>query len=303
MNRLLVAAVPLVLVAKLAHADPPRAGATKQACADAYTKAQTQRDAHKLLDARTNLRICAQAACPAFIVKDCADWMKDTEARIPGVVFSATDVRGNPMTDVRVSMDGRQVATSLDGEALSVDPGSHTFTFEAKDGTTVERPYVVLEGQKTQPLSASFAPAGGTAPVNEGASPTPASTTGGTFWTPRHSAGVIMAGVGAVGVVVGAIFGAETFSEASQQNKDCNGLSLSLCPNHAQALSDHSSAVTDGTVSMVGFIAGGALVAAGAVLLFTGARSTESPPSATSRFFVTPGVGPKGAGATLGAVF
>jgi hypothetical protein len=48
----------------------------KQVCSDAYSKAQTFRDAHKLVVAREQLRICARAECPGFIAKDCAGWLK-----------------------------------------------------------------------------------------------------------------------------------------------------------------------------------------------------------------------------------
>jgi hypothetical protein len=153
----LAAAFATCLLASSAFADD------KQVCSDAYAKAQTFRDAHKLTEAREQLRICARAECPGFISKDCSGWLKDVEPRIPSVVFIAKNAAGSDLTDVKVSMDGAQLVTKLDGLAVDVDPGAHTFLFEAADGKT-EQKVVITEGGKAQRITAAFG-AAGTAPV------------------------------------------------------------------------------------------------------------------------------------------
>jgi hypothetical protein len=127
----------------------------KQVCSDAYSKAQTFRDAHKLVVAREQLRICARAECPGFIAKDCAGWLKDVEPRIPSVVFVAKNAAGSDVADVKVTMDGAPLVTKLDGLAVDIDPGAHTFDFEAPDGRAEEKA-VVTEGAKAQRISVTF---------------------------------------------------------------------------------------------------------------------------------------------------
>src|SRR5208282_3193173 len=69
----------------------------------------------------------------------------------------------------------------------------------------------------------------------------------------------------------GAIFGLLASSAWNTAQSDCPGNTLATCPNHAGAVNDHSTTVTDATISTVGFIAGGALVAGGVTLFILGA--------------------------------
>jgi hypothetical protein len=131
----------------------------KQVCSDAYSKAQTFRDAHKLTAAREQLRVCARSECPGFIAKDCAGWLKEVEPRIPSVVFIAKGAGGADLIDVKVSMDGTPLVTKLDGLAIDVDPGAHDFVFEAADGKA-EQKVVVTEGAKAQRVSVTFGAVG-----------------------------------------------------------------------------------------------------------------------------------------------
>jgi hypothetical protein len=288
-----------------------RADDTKKACAEAYTQAQTLRDAHKLKGARDLLRLCSQSTCSAFIMKDCTAWLLETEGRVPSVVLSAKDGSGQPLADVTVSIDGTALAQKLDGQSIEVDPGPHTFTFVTSDGRKMEQRFAVLEGQKAQSVTVTFAPPASVpgpvpgTPLNaEQEVPKPASpATGPSFWTTQRGLGVAAAGLGVAGVVVGSIFGLAAKSAVNQQNGDCASPSCSSS-GHAQALSEHSTAATDSTLSTVTFIAGGALLAGGAVLLLTGGRRSEPAPSPTSTGLVwMPSVGPAGGGMFLRGEF
>src|SRR5208283_503062 len=95
--------------------------------------------------------------------------------------------------------------------------------------------------------------------------------------------GLTTGAVGVAGLAVGGIFGALTLTAVNQQKTDCS--SASACSNRAQALSDHSTVSTDSTVSDVGFIAGGALLAIGAVLFFT---APSSSPATTTGLVIMP---------------
>jgi hypothetical protein len=75
----------------------------------------------------------------------------------------AKNAAGSDLVDVKVTVDGAPLATKLDGLAVDVDPGAHTFAFEAPDGR-VEQKVVITEGGKAQRVSVAFG-APGTAPV------------------------------------------------------------------------------------------------------------------------------------------
>ena len=45
-------------------------------------------------------------------------------------------------------MDGQPIAERLEGTALSIDPGAHTFTFETAGQANIEKQFVVHEGEK-----------------------------------------------------------------------------------------------------------------------------------------------------------
>src|SRR5579863_43066 len=106
------------LTASSARADHARTEQTKAACADAYGKAQVLRDAHKLVSAREQLRVCARTSCTRFIARDCATWLGEVEARIPSVVLSAQEATGADIVDATVTMDGAVIAERLDGRAI-----------------------------------------------------------------------------------------------------------------------------------------------------------------------------------------
>jgi hypothetical protein len=278
---------------------PASAGAPdKAACADAYAQAQSLRDAHKLIDARAQLRVCAQPTCPAFIVKDCTTWLADEESRVPSVTLLAKDGAGNAVIDVTVTVDGAPFATKADGEALDIDPGPHTFSFVARDGTKVDKQVVVAEGQKAQQIAVTL---GSPAPVAAPAGPVaPAPPAPAGYWTTQRVLGVTSAGVGVVGVILGSVFGGLAIGEASQQNTDCgNGGNGPTCAHETDAKSAHNAATTDGLISDIGFIAGGVLVAGGAVLFFTGGPKA----GATTGLYMVPSVGHEGGGLTFGGAF
>lgn len=273
----------------------------KKACAAAYQKAQTDRDAHKLRDAREAMRACSQSSCPAFIVKDCTGWLVDIETRVPSVVLSAKDARGQALTDVTVSMDGATFAPKLDGQSVEVDPGPHAFSFVASDGTKVDQAFTVLEGQKAQTVAVTIPTAASIAAQKvEQDAPRPPPPIEASTWTTQRKIAVATGVVGVASLGVGGVFGALTFSATSKQKSDC--ASPTNCTNHGQALSDHSSAQTDGTVSDIALVAGGALLAAGAVLFFAAGQSAERPAASTGLAMI-PAIGPGAAGLSFRAEF
>lgn len=111
--------------------------------------------------------------------------------------------------------------------------------------------------------------------------------------------GIAAAGVGVVGVVLGGVFGLMAISEKNQQVSDCPN--SNKCVERQQAFNDHSTGLTDSTVSTVGFVAGGALLAGGAALFFTGGHGSERP--APGGVMVLPSAGREGGGIAVRGEF
>ncbi|WP_049949601.1 hypothetical protein [Sorangium cellulosum] len=166
-------AAALALTGARAHAQPH-----KRACAAAYERAQGLRRDGKLLAAREALITCSQPTCPAAAVADCGPWLAEVEKSLPTVVIAARDAHGRERLDVRVLVDGRPLAAALDGKALPVDPGPHTFRYEPASGPTVEERVLIREGEKNRAITVTLGASSAGAPASPPppAAPTPAST-------------------------------------------------------------------------------------------------------------------------------
>ncbi len=283
---------------------PASADVTKDQCIDANGRAQHLRTDGKLLEARELLRTCANPACPAIVRSDCTKRLDELANAQPTIAFEAKDGAGADVVAVKVTMDGKLLADKLDGTPLQVDPGQHVFTFEMAGQPPVTRTLVLTEGERgrREPIVLGPAPAPVPAPTPLPTTPGPTvpeppPASGGGMGT-QKVLGLAAGGLGVAGLVVGGVFGAMTLSEKSQQQSACG----SPCSpaNHTQAVNDHSTGMTDGTISTVGFIAGGALLVGGAVLFFTAHPSSQQP--ATGVLF-TPSVGPGGGGVMLQGTF
>jgi hypothetical protein len=257
--------------AALAYGGLARADGTTT-CTNASSQGQTERDAHRLVEARNQFLICAKQECPGVVRKDCAAWLEQVQASLPTVVPLATDAAGNGLPGVKVSMDGKLLLASADGRAVEVNPGTHTFTFEAADRTKADLQIVVAEGQKDKRVAAIIGkPAGpdtGT-PATPAAAPAPAATPppaaapaerppGETSSGPWKTIGIVTAGVGVVGIGLGSVFGVMASSNKSSAGCDSN----SACPT-TSAENTLSTAQSDGNLSTVFFIAGAVLAAGG----------------------------------------
>lgn len=133
----------------------PSAADTKKDCAAAYEASQEQRSSGKLRAAKESLVTCSQSACPAFIKKDCAKWLSEVEGAIPTVVFSAK-AGTEQLSDVKVTVGEQVLTESLDGKAVPMDPGTHTFVFENAKHGKKDLKFVVKEGAKAQQIELSF---------------------------------------------------------------------------------------------------------------------------------------------------
>jgi hypothetical protein len=255
----------------------------KAACVAAASQGQTLRDERKLVEALSQFTICARQECPSVVRRDCTMWHEQVKASLPTVVPVAVDAAGDGLPGAKVSMDGNPLLEQADGRAVDVNPGTHTFTFEAADGTKTELQVVVMEGQKDKRVAATMGKpreAAVTPPATPAASapaePSP---------VPWKTIGLVTAGIGVVGLGIGTVFGVQASSKKNSAGCD----STSACPNHA-ALDTLHDAHSAGDLSTVFFAAGGVLAAAGITMWVLA-------PSAPLR--VAPSVGLRAAGLSL----
>ena len=130
-------------------------------------------------------------------------------------------------------------------------------------------------------------------------SPQPAdSASPGSGW---KTAGIITGGVGIVGLGLGTFFGLSAKSKHDDaKNAGCLGTS---CPDDASAKSE-KDASSAATISTVGFIGGGILLAAGVTLFIIAPSKKASAPTSARSLQITPTVGPRNVGISFtGSMF
>ena len=259
----------LALSARPARAADPSVGDCL-AAAEASLKLRSE---HKLRLTRAQLLVCSSTSCPGEVRQECMHRIDEVNAAAPTLVLVVKDRAGRDLPAVKVTVDGQVVAEHLDGSALPIDPGSHDFTFEASGGPALTETIILHEGEKdrretvilaigTAPGPTSTLP--GTGPGAEGA---PRSAAPGTGKTQR-ALGIVAGTLGILGLGAGGVFGVLASSSWKTAQDEC--------PDHTgcspKAMDDRSHALTEATVSTVGFIAGGVLFATGLALYFTAPR-------------------------------
>jgi hypothetical protein len=314
MRSLPARALVVVAVTLASNTLSPRAAAdepSKQQCVAANESAQTLRDAGKLRDARAQLLVCVNAACPGPVRDDCTDRLNQLDKALPTIVFAAKDSGGADVTSVRVTSDGAPVADKLSGSAVAVDPGQHVFAFEAGGYVRTEMSVLVREGDKGRRVSVVLQPAPHTQPAvvpQPTEAPTPASPsatpsvaqppgpetgTAGGESPPATSAPVaayVALGVGGVGVVVTTVFGVLALGNKSSLNGSC-GSDKKACPSSSQ--SDINALHTNSILSDVGLGVGIVGLGVGGVLLLLrhGDKGAGSPSDKTGTVYAEPWVG------------
>ena len=269
------------VVATLGFMSPALAAPTPHDCAAASEDASSLQKQEKLVAAKDRFLVCADAACPAEIRDECAHRLTELTDATPSVVFDVKDASGNDTSAVRVTMDGTLLVDHLGAAAVTIDPGEHTFHFDTTDPSqSVEKKFVVRDGEKNRHLAVTLGGAPATAAMQTTPDQAPHSSMG-----EQKLIAIVAGGVGIIGLGVGAIFGVLAISQNSNSKTD----------PPVQALSDYNAANTSATLSDVGFIAGGVLVAGAAVLWFTAPSGAQVQ--------VAPTAGPQGAGLTLRGTF
>jgi hypothetical protein len=266
--------VLVMLTSATALAAPP----TKGECIAANEAVQYLREGHKLREAREKLLLCVSDSCPRPVREDCAQRLEEVAAATPSIVFDVKDLAGNDVGGVKVTMDGQPLTGSA-GAAVELDPGEHTFVFEAAGLAQVEKKFVVVEGVKgrrevirlrsakpTEAATSTSAPSREEVPTRSGGPPTLA-------WAAF--------GVGGVGLVLGVTAGLVASGKHSTLQGECDNTAGTCAPQYA---GDLDAFHTWRTVSTVGYVVGALGVAGGAALWFMAPKV----PSATARVWFGP---------------
>ena len=193
-------------------------GADAETCARSYEAAQNLRQESKPVAARRELLVCAQDACPAFVRRDCSQWLSDIEAEIPSVAIRVHGTDGCDRGDAEVTIDGKPAEKAADGRALELEPGSHSIRASVGSASS-EQVVVVSPGERRRIVvfdvgsraavcgvsaTLTLPPAAAPAPVVIGPTPFPSADV-----SPRKTPtltwilGGIGAGVGAVSLGFG----------------------------------------------------------------------------------------------------
>jgi hypothetical protein len=222
-----------------------------------YSRALTLNDDTEGLERRAELEALAKQGLAAL------------EPRLPKLRIVVT----TPAPGLTVRRDGQELPAAALGEALPADPGPHEVSVAAP-GRRPETRSATLEEGKTTTLEIALLPA--TDPV----APTRAAS--------LRPAGIALLAVGVVGLGAGVATGIVSLDKVSAVKASCHGVS---CLSSDQAdRSSVTTATTLGNVSTASFVAGGALAAAGVVLVVL--RSGPEPSTtSTTGWGVTLGPG------------
>jgi hypothetical protein len=261
-----------VLIAGLALLLPLQASASMESCTQAHAAGQREENGGRLKEALASFQECASdSECPLPIRNECTSLYTKVESRLPTLVFSVVDDRGNDVTDVRVSSNGSAIASGLDGRPVPVNPGLHEFRFELPGGQELTKSVVVRQGEKDRIVNLTLPRSefGTTAPAGV-QSEAPAST-GARSNKQLHVplASWISYGVGAAALVSWGAFGLVGRNK-EQELVDCS-------PRCAPARhDDYDSMKRDYLLADISLGVAGAAVVAGTVLLFTMGRRPEA---------------------------
>lgn len=235
------------------------------------------------------------------------------EARLPYVTISLEGARSS---EVRVTLDEREVPSVLLGVPFPIDPGTHVIVANGQGIGSEPATVNATEGARerialkiTTKVGATVMPAppptttepAARTPVVVGTTSTQPSTLDqGT--EPERSAGKspVLAytalGMGAVGVGVGTVFLLQRNSTRTAADEHFYECTLRVCSDSEREsfLDEDKKAATYGTLSLVGFGVGAAAVSTGVYLLLT---RDSKPKNNTARLHLIPYVGLGNAGA------
>jgi hypothetical protein len=221
----------------------------------------------------------------------------DLEPTLPTMTIVVPAAADRP--DLQVKRDGETVGRAEWGAAIPTDPGAHTVEATAPGRKTWQgQAQVTGPGAKASvevpPLAEDVAAAPSSAPsalpTQAPTSPPPAAASPGST---QRTIGLVVAGVGVAGLVVGTVFGLSAKSKNDGATAHCGG---DVCD--ATGIASLDDARRAATFSTIGFAAGGAALAGGLVLYLLAPRGPS-----TTGLTVTPGLTASGGELLLGGAW
>jgi hypothetical protein len=181
---------------------------------------------------------------------------------------------GSP-PDAQASIDGEPLRADEVGLAKVVDAGDHEITANATGREETHARVSLKDAESKTVVVAVGAPARAAPPVAEPV-PVAAGAPAPTGTPPARTIGFVVAGIGVVGIGVGAVTGLLTLSQKNAVDDACAPGTPSACSAAGLAAAREEASVgrTYSTVSTIAFIAGAASLAAGVTLVLT-SRSTR----------------------------
>ncbi len=264
-----VCAVAFALGGGLGTSHAMAGAPTTSDCLGASEASFESANAHKLRMERAQLLVCAAPSCPADVRKECIRRVEELNAAIPTIIFDAKDGLGADVIAVKVTMDREVLTERLDGTALSVDPGEHTFTFETAAEPPVTRTVLVQEAQKDRRESVTFGTRRPAADMTHGIAA-------------QRVLALVAGGAGVVGIGVGTAFGLMAASKKSSAERACP---YNPCDTKDGVMA-WSDAGSTGNISTAAFIVGGVGVVGAALLWFSAPHSSAG---ASAQVGVGPG--------------
>ncbi len=131
------------------------AAPSKQACFASHGKSQELRLDSKLIEARAELRVCSDGACPSALQTDCANWLAEVQQGVPSVVLLAEADSGDAV-NVKVTVDGNLLTEKIGDETYEFNPGAHVFRFELGDYPPIEQTVVLRQDEKRRVIRVQF---------------------------------------------------------------------------------------------------------------------------------------------------
>jgi hypothetical protein len=208
LRRLSAISVVAWFVVGASHA---HAGDEKATCIEAYEQAQKLRQEGHMSDAKKKLMVCVREVCPPVLRRDCDQWLTDLNQVMPSIVIAAKGPQGSDVAEVKVMMDGHVLTEHLDGKAISLDPGMHSFRFVYGQLPPIEQQLLLREGEKNRAVAISFSSAGPEAAAQQPTAPA-AST---EKHRPVPASVYVLGGVGMLALGSFAYFGLQGRSAAS----------------------------------------------------------------------------------------
>jgi len=233
----------------------------------------------------------------------------------PGLVKITIDVaKGDEsLLGFEVRNDGVTVPSVQFGSPFPIDPGEHRIEASAP-GKRIHTDVVNVTkgvGRVAVPLLTDLAPPASGTPSTSIQSSSSMKSMGSTPSVPSldsstpksldtpHPSGknqrilsYVLGGVGIVGVGVGSYFGLAAIHSNSQSKSYCNASNANDC--YPTSVSLHNDALNEAKISTITFIAGGALLAAGAVFYLT------APDDKSSSLHASVGLSPNSTKLSLG---